>query len=92
MGSKGELDKAIADLNRAIELEPKFAKAYGDRAIARLLLAEDTAAELDFKRYFELDPRLEFQFKTAAHHLRQQAVLQAEHQPPMRLCAAKRVR
>ena len=82
LAQKGELDKAITDLDRAIELEPKFAKAYGDRAIVRLLRAEDTAAELDFKKCFELNPSLEFQFKTAARHLRQQAVLQAEHQAP----------
>jgi hypothetical protein len=82
LAQKGELDKALADLNRAIELEPKFAKAYGDRAIVRVLRAEDTAAELDFKRCFELNPSLELQFKAAARHLRQQAVLQAEHQAP----------
>ena len=79
---KGELDKAIADLNRAIELEPKFAKAYGDRAIVHLLRAEDTAAELDFKRCFELDHTLEFQFKATARHFRQEAVVRAEHQAP----------
>lgn len=82
LAQKGELDKAIGDLNRAIALEPAFAKAYGDRAIVQLLRAEDTAAEADFKKCFELDPRLEVQFKTTARHLRQQAVLQAEHQEP----------
>jgi hypothetical protein len=79
---KGELDKAIADLNRAIELEPKWAKAYGDRAIVYLLRGEEAAAELDFKRCFALDRTLELQFKAMARHLRQQAVLRAEHQEP----------
>lgn len=82
LAQKGEFETAIADLNRAIELAPNFAKAYGDRGIVHLLRAEDAAAESDFKKCFELDPRLEFQFKTAARHLKQQAVLQAEHQEP----------
>ena len=79
---KADLDGGMADLDKAIELEPKFAKAYGDRGIVHLMRGEDTAAESDFRKCFELDKTLEFQFKAAANQLRQQAVLRAEHQAP----------
>src|SRR5262249_13978784 len=79
---RGDLDGAMADLNRAIEIEPRYAKAYGDRGIVRLMRGEDTAAELDFRRCFELDMTLESKFKAAAYHIKQEAVLRAEHETP----------
>jgi Tfp pilus assembly protein PilF len=82
LAQKGDFDGAIVDLNRAVELEPKYAKAYGDRGIVHLMRGEDTAAESDFKKCFELDKTLETQFKSAAHNIKQQAVLRTEHQPP----------
>jgi hypothetical protein len=82
LAQKGDLDSAIADLNKAIEIEPKYAKAYGDRGIVRLMRGDDTAADLDFRKCFELDKTLESQFKAAAHDIKREAVLQAEHQTP----------
>lgn len=82
LAQRGDLDGAMADLNRAIEIDPNYAKAYGDRGIVRLMRREDAAAELDFRKCFELDMRLESQVKTAAYHIKQKAVLRAEHQPP----------
>ncbi len=82
LAQKGDFDGATADLNKALEIEPKYAKAYGDRGIVRLMRGEETAAELDFKKCFELDKTLESQFKTAANHIKQQAVFRAEHQEP----------
>jgi tetratricopeptide (TPR) repeat protein len=82
LAQRADLEGAIADLNRAIEIDPKYAKAYGDRGIVHLMRGEDTAAELDFKKCFELDRTLQFQFDMAAKHIRQQAVLRAEHQKP----------
>lgn len=82
LGQRGDLDRAMADLDKAIELEPKFAKAYGDRGIVHLMRGEDTAAESDFRKCFDLDKTLEFQFKATANQLRQQAVLRAEHRTP----------
>ncbi len=79
---RGDLDGALADLNRALEIDPKYAKAYGDRGIVHLMRGEDTAAELDFTKCFELDKTLESEVKAAAHHIRQEAVLRAEHQVP----------
>jgi Tfp pilus assembly protein PilF len=82
LAQKGDLEGAMADLNKAIEIDSKFAKAYGDRGIVRLMRGEDAAAESDFKKCFELDARLEPQFKAAALHVKQEAVLRAEHQAP----------
>jgi len=80
LGQSGDLDGATADLNKAIELEPKFAKAYGDRGIVHLMRGEDADAESDFRKCFELDKTLEFQFKSTANQLKQKALLRAEHQ------------
>ena len=82
LAQRGNLDGAMTDLNRAIEIEPKYARAYGDRAIVHLMRGEDAAAELDFSKCFELDKTLESQFKAAAHKVKQEAVLRAEHQAP----------
>lgn len=82
LAQKGDFDGAIADLNKAVELEPKYAKAYGDRGIVQLMRDEDTAAESDFKKCFELDKTLEPQFKSAANKIKQQAVFRTEHKPP----------
>lgn len=82
LAQKGDFDGALADLNRAIEIEPKFAKAYGDRAIVRVMRGEDTVAELDFRKCFELDNRLEPQVRAAANHIKRQAIVRAEHQKP----------
>lgn len=79
---KRDLDGAVDDLNKAIGIEPKYAKAYGDRALVRLMRGEDTAAELDFRKCFELDRTLESQFKSAASRLRQQASLRADYKKP----------
>jgi Tfp pilus assembly protein PilF len=89
LAQRGDFEGALADLNRAIELEPKFAKAYGDRGIVHVMRGEDTAAELDFKRCFELDRRLEPQITAAANHLKQQAVLRAEHRAPADVAIVK---
>src|SRR5262245_60075846 len=43
---------------------------------------EDAAAELDFRKCFELDMTLESRFKAAAYHIKQEAVLRVEHQAP----------
>lgn len=82
LAQKADFDGALADLNKAIELEPKYAKAYGDRGIVRMMRGENAAAESDFRKCFELDKRLESQFKTAAAQIKQQAVLRSEHKKP----------
>jgi tetratricopeptide (TPR) repeat protein len=79
---EGELDRAIVDLNKAIEIAPQYAKAYGDRGLVRLMRGEGTDAELDFRKCFELDSRLEPQFKVAANQVKQRAVSRYLHEKP----------
>jgi len=57
---KGELDQAIADFDKAIELDPELAEAYNDRGYAYYLKGEVAKAVSDFEKCIELsnDPRL----------------------------------
>ena len=56
--SKNNLyDKAIADYNQAIELDPKYAYAYGDRALAYKRQGQLDLAIADFTRAIALDPQ-----------------------------------
>ena len=54
---KGDLDGAIADYNRAIELNPKDARAYYNRGIAKRAKRDLDGAIADFSRAIELDPK-----------------------------------
>jgi len=49
-------DQALADLNRAIELDPDDAEAIGSRGQACRLLGREEEALADFARATELDP------------------------------------
>jgi lipoprotein NlpI len=50
-----DLDGALADCNRAIELDPKFAKAYFWRGIVKSRKGDFADAVADFNRALELD-------------------------------------
>jgi TonB family protein len=55
--SKGEPHKALADFNRAIQLDPKSARAYCDRAILEeVLLREPSKALADYNEAIRLAP------------------------------------
>jgi tetratricopeptide (TPR) repeat protein len=82
LARQGELDRAMADLNKAVEIAPQYAKAYGDRALVKLMRGEDTDAEADFKKCFALDSALETQFRTAANKIKQRKVSDHEHEKP----------
>ena len=57
---KGDFDRAIADYDKAIKLEPDFAEAYFSRGIAYSPKGEKEKAIADFKKVIELsdDPLL----------------------------------
>ena len=51
---QGEWDKAIADYNMAIELEPQLAVAYSNRGFVFEELGDNKNAEADFAKAKEL--------------------------------------
>jgi len=55
-----QLERAIADFDEAIRLDPKYVVAYGNRAIAYKLQGNKIKAIADFERFLALasDPRL----------------------------------
>jgi tetratricopeptide (TPR) repeat protein len=53
----GDISGAVADYNRAVELNPGYAKAYNNRAIVRASALKDMQGALrDFDRAIEIDP------------------------------------
>src|SRR5438876_487692 len=54
---KSASDGAIADINRALNINPKLAAAYASRGSANFLARNWTAALQDYKRFCELSPR-----------------------------------
>ena len=52
----GDLEQAIADFSRAIELEPENATAYRGRGVAYNESGDPDQALADFERAIELQP------------------------------------
>ena len=46
----GNYAEAIADYDKAIELNPKYAKAYHNRGLAKEALGQHDAAKVDFEK------------------------------------------
>ena len=55
--TRGDFQGALADCDRAIELEPKLGAVWVNRAIVRGLLKDPDGARADYDRAIELDPR-----------------------------------
>ena len=55
-GIKGDVVGAIADINRAIELDPKLAAAYYNRAYTKQGKGDIDGAIADYTRAIELQP------------------------------------
>ncbi|HYW73505.1 MAG TPA: hypothetical protein VE961_20960, partial [Pyrinomonadaceae bacterium] len=53
-----DFDGSLADVNRALEINPNNARAYGDRALALYAKGNDAAADEDLKKCFALDASL----------------------------------
>ncbi len=50
----GDVDGAIADFSKTIEINTQYAEAYADRGLAKLGKGLDTEAQRDFDKYLEL--------------------------------------
>jgi Flp pilus assembly protein TadD len=57
-GAKGDLDGALADFAKVIELDPRHAKAYANRGMIMLLRRQDTEAQKQLDTAVELDSSL----------------------------------
>ena len=55
---KGEYDRAIADCNRAIELDPGYAEPYSNRGAVYRKKGEENLAIADYNKAIELKPDL----------------------------------
>ena len=55
---KGDNDRAIADYDQALTLNPKFAMAYSNRSAAYKAKGDNDHAAADFKAAVRLDPKL----------------------------------
>ncbi len=53
-----DLDRAMADYNEAIRLDPKLAVAFSDRGLAFQAQGDHQRAMADFNQAIELDPKL----------------------------------
>ena len=58
--NKVDYDRAIADYNRAIEVDPKYALAYSNRAIAYANKKDNGRAIADYRKALEFDPNNTF--------------------------------
>jgi tetratricopeptide (TPR) repeat protein len=56
MEIKGENDRAVADLNKAIELNPKFANAYYNRGRVWEKKGDKQRAVADNREYLAIHP------------------------------------
>jgi len=57
-GLKEQWDKVIAEFNKAIEINSRFAEAYNNRGIAYFGKGQEDRALSDFKKAIEINPRL----------------------------------
>jgi tetratricopeptide (TPR) repeat protein len=54
---KAQYDQAIADLDKAIEIDPRLAQAYNNRGWAYIKKWQYDQAIFDFNKTIEIDPR-----------------------------------
>lgn len=57
----GDMDRAVVELTRAIDIDPRYAHAFGYRGLALHTKDADRAIQ-DYSRAIDIDPRLTFAF------------------------------
>jgi len=63
---KRQYDKAIADLNQAITLNPKYAKAFNDRGLTYIRKRQYDRAISDFNKAIGIDPKYDKAYNNRA--------------------------
>jgi tetratricopeptide (TPR) repeat protein len=66
----GEDSIGLVDLEQAIRLDEKFARAYAVHGLISLKLSKDSVAQEDFAKAFQLDPTLHGEFDPIIKQLR----------------------
>jgi uncharacterized caspase-like protein len=61
-GRKGNFERAMADLDKAVALNPRNARGFGDRAAIRALRGQADAAIADADEAIRLDPKYAFAY------------------------------
>lgn len=56
LGKAGRYDDAIADFNRALQINPRFAQAYANRGLVYRLKDDDANAVADYNRALQVNP------------------------------------
>ena len=56
-GAKGDLEGAIGDYTKAIEIDPRYVGAYNSRGLARGAKGDLEGAIADYSKVIEIDPR-----------------------------------
>jgi len=54
---KGQLDRAISNFNKALEIDPRYAEAYNDRGVAYANKGQYNEAISDFDKALQITPR-----------------------------------
>ena len=60
---QGDNDRALADLNKAIRLDPKFAMAFNNRGAAYNERSDNDRAIADYNEAIRIDPKLAMAFQ-----------------------------
>ena len=69
-GEQNELEAALADLERAVQLRPDFAEAWSDLGVVRRNLLDDAGALNAFERAVRIDPKNgKTQFRLGSEYL-----------------------
>ena len=56
-GVRGKLEEAVADYDRAVEINPRYSEAYNNRGAVRFTEGKLEEAIADFDRAIESNPR-----------------------------------